>query len=68
MRQGKNGRGRPEPQRSDDYAAGTLAALLVEIVDERSRMVISTKVKPQSHGVCDVWGIDEPWPEGCEPK
>ena len=45
-----------------------LAPLLVEIVDERSRMVISTKVNPQSHGVCDVWGIEEPWPEGCEPK
>ncbi len=69
MRQGKNGRGRhPMPELSDDYAAGMLAVLLVEIVDERSSMVISTEEKPQSHGVCGVWGVDEPWPEGCEPK
>lgn len=68
MRQGKNRSGRPEPQRSDDYAAGRLEPLLVEVVDERSRKVISTEEKPQSHGVCDVWGHDEPWREGCEPK
>jgi len=69
MRQGKNGRGRhPMPELSNDYAADMLAALLVDIVDGHSRMVISTEEKPKSYGVCGVWGVDEPWPEGCEPK
>ncbi|MGN6596050.1 hypothetical protein [Sphingopyxis terrae] len=69
MRQGKNGRGRhPMPELSDDYAAGMLAVLLVEIVDGRSRMVISTEEKLHCHGVCGVGGVDEPWPEGCETK
>ena len=69
MRQGRHGRGRhPIPELSDDHTAGKLAETLVDIVDGCSRMVISTDEKPQSYGVCGAWGIDEPWPEGCEPK
>lgn len=69
MRQGRHGRGRhPMPEFKDDYLAGALAATLVDIVDCDSRMVISTEVKPNTYGHCGRWGVDEPWPQGCEPK
>ena len=69
MRQGRHGRGRhPMPEFKCDLLAGQLAGTLVDIVDGDSRMVISTEEKPNTNGVCGRWGVDEPWPEGCEPK
>ncbi|OHD00922.1 MAG: hypothetical protein A2885_13530 [Sphingopyxis sp. RIFCSPHIGHO2_01_FULL_65_24] len=69
MRQGRHRSGRhPMPDLKDDNLAGQLAAALVDIVDGDSRMVIRTEEKPQSHGVHGKWGIDEPWPDGIEPK
>lgn len=68
MRQGRHGRGRhPIPELKDDYAAGTLAATLVDLVDGDSRMVISTEVRANTYGACGKWGVDEPWPDGCGP-
>ena len=69
MRQGRHGRGRhPMPEFKCDLLAGQLAGTLVDIVDGDSRMVVSTEEKPNTYGVCGRWGVDEPWPEGCEPK
>ena len=69
MRQGRHGRGRhPMPEFKEDFLAGQLAATLVDIVDGDSRMVGSTEEKPNTYGVCGRGGVDEPWPEGCEPK
>lgn len=69
MRQGRHRNSRhPMPDLKDDYLAGKLADTLVDIVDGDCRMVIRTEERPQSHGVRGKWGIDEPWPDGTEPK
>lgn len=69
MRTGKGGRGKhPISELQDDFAVSTLAGRIVSLIDSESRMVISTEQKFQSYGTHGKWGIDEPWPEGCEPK
>ena len=69
MRRGRHGSARhPLPDLKDDFLVSQLATALVDIVDGDSRMVLRTEEKPQSHGVRGKWGIDEPWPDGIEPR
>lgn len=68
MRSGKDGKGKhPIEELRDEAAVAKLTERILNVVDGDSRMVISTEVKPNTYGVCGAWGVDEPWPAGCEP-
>ena len=68
MRQGRHRSSRhPMPEFRDDFLVGQLTSRILDLVDGDSRMVITTEMKANSYGSRNRWGVEEPWPPGCEP-
>lgn len=72
MKIGKSRGGKhPIEELRDDSTIRELVKRMVDQVDCESRFVVSTGPHPiRSVGPYNplVWGVDEPWPEGCEPE
>lgn len=69
LRAGKGGKGRhPMPEFRDNWNVEKLADRIMDQIDGDSRMVVSTEmIGFNTHSSHGKWGIDEPWPEGCDP-
>lgn len=68
VRSGKSGKGKhPIEEMRDVRILSDLTDKILNMVDSDHRMVISTEPKVNGYGSCGKWGIDEPWPQGCEP-
>ena len=74
MRAGKNGKAKhPFPELRDEYNVSRLTSLILQVVDNSSSFVCRVGPAPTdpSYGpncASAKFGVDEPWPEGCEPK
>ena len=74
MRAGKNGKAKhPFPELRDDYKVSQLTSLILQQVDNGSCFVCRAGPAPTDLTYVPSYasakfGVDEPWPEGCEPK
>jgi hypothetical protein len=68
MREGRlRSQRHPMPEFRDAYLVDMLTARILTLIDGESRMVIATEMKANSYGSHNKWGVEEPWPPGCEP-
>lgn len=73
IRAGKNGKAKhPVPELRDSYKIAELTALIVQQIDNGSSFVCRAGPSPFSPEFVSTYsppqfGVDEPWPEGCEP-
>lgn len=73
IRAGKNGKAKhPIPELRDDYRVGELTALILRQVDNASCFVCRVGPAPTDLDYTPSctswrWGVEEPWPAGCEP-
>lgn len=74
MRAGKNGKAKhPVPEMRDDYNIHKLTSLIIRQIDNGSTFVCTAGPAPNDPTYVPSYspprfGVDEPWPEGCEPK
>ncbi len=73
MRSGKNGKGKhPIEEMRDDSNVSELSALILRQIDNESSFVCRAGYAPTDPRCTPRYtpmkfGVDEPWPEGCEP-
>lgn len=74
MRNGKNGKAKhPFPELREDYNVSKLTSLILRQIDNECSFVCRAGPGPteltyvSSHSP-PKFGVEEPWPEGCEPK